>query len=119
VSKKLKDRRDRGGSTGAPEVACPWCGGTHRHHSREQRDCRARARKGLPPAEPKVTPPSAPARPGNETTRYQTDPLGGNGRAHAVARMLRNGDNERLIAKRLNVNLAFVRDVKSKLEGKS
>jgi hypothetical protein len=96
-------------------VRCPFCGQEHRRRSKEQRECRQRHRAGKPP------PPSAApsrreeARPGSEVTRYETDPLKGDKRAHAIARKLRYGKPPRQVAKELSVPVKIVREVEAAL----
>lgn len=98
-------------------IPCQWCGGEHRRKSREQRECRDLHRNGIEP-KPKAAPKAAgPRREGNEATRYANDPLRGDARAHSAAKQLRAGTPARLVAKRLGLNLSFVRDVERRMGG--
>jgi hypothetical protein len=75
-------------------VTCSFCGQEHRRRSKELADCRARARKGLPPVQP--PPPSAK-------------------RAHLIAKELRAGKPHRKIAKHFGVPVDEVRDVAKRI----
>jgi hypothetical protein len=108
VSKATKKQRVAGATTRT--VVCSFCGEPHRRRSRELDECRARHRDGKPSPEPFARATAEPRR-GTPTTRYDTDPLRGNKRAHSIARKHREGMDDRKIAKSLNVSLAEVRDV--------
>lgn len=85
---------------------CTFCGNVHRNR-RDYRECRAR--RGSPPPEAKVDHAGDPER--SETTRYLSDPLRGNKRAHAISRKHRAGWAPRRIAKHLGISLKEVNDV--------
>jgi hypothetical protein len=79
------------------------------------RECRERHRKGLGPA---LAPPAvetAERRSGTPTTHYETDPLRGNKRAHAIARKLKAGMTPRKIAKQFDISLDEVLDIERKV----
>lgn len=104
-----KDKRD---GMGWGRIQCGYCGGSH-SNTRERRACRLRGGAPEPVEEPKV---SAPRRAGNETTRYATDPLRGNPRAHAIAKQLRSGKKPRQVAKFFGVPMGVVDEIRRKVE---
>lgn len=94
-------------------IRCRYCGGEHRRRSKELRECRRT--NGRISQEAGAPEPSAPKRPGSETTRYEQDPFKGDKRAHLIARRLREGMSARKVAKMIGVNLSVVRDVERRL----
>ncbi len=108
MSKKSKRTLDK--SDTKRTVQCSFCGGEHRRRSRELDECRTRHRKGLPVAA-EVEVARNEAAKGDEATRYRTDPLRGDTRAHSIMKRHRSGWPARKIAKSLDVKLDIVQDV--------
>lgn len=97
-------------------VVCPFCGGEHRRKSKEQRECRLRARRGKSPLPPDPKPePSGARHAGAPTTHYETDALRGDKRAHGIERKARQGWTERKIAKHYGISVEKVREALEKL----
>jgi DNA invertase Pin-like site-specific DNA recombinase len=87
---------------------CEHCGG--RHYTRGERTkCENDHAAPKPPVE---------ARQGSPTTRYSNDPLGGDQRAHMIARKLNDGMSVRKVAKRYDIPVATVQNIQKKLKGK-
>lgn len=94
-------------------LTCKWCGGEHRRGSKEARECRKTRGKSAEVVQHEK--PTQERRPGDQMTRYETDPLKGDKIGHAIAKRLRMGQSERKTAKLFNVSLERVREVSRKV----
>lgn len=97
----MKNHGKRSGNL-VREFECPFCGGRHRNHSTEARECRRH--RGRMPRQVAVKP-----EPVSAEERVSDDILRRNQRVATIARKARAGWTVRKIAKHLNISVADVR----------